>query len=98
MKKDVDGREREEVNLLEEAQTLLLGGDNVDITETKEPDEQRKKLMRWSLKRSPATHMWWLNGAAEEHGIIRGLITWWLIMGCNIINFVVFWVHVSMLG
>jgi hypothetical protein len=54
----VDGKEREEVNLLEEAQTLLLGGDNVDITETKEPDEQRKKLMRWSLKRSLALHIY----------------------------------------
>jgi hypothetical protein len=58
MKKDVDGKEREEVNLLEEAQTLLLGGDNFDITETKEPDEQRKKLMRWSLKRSLALHIY----------------------------------------
>jgi hypothetical protein len=77
MKKDVDGKEREEVNLLEEAQTLLLGGDNVDITETKEPDEQRKKLINEVVSEEVAssTHIWWLNGEAEEHGIIRGLIT-----------------------
>jgi hypothetical protein len=39
MKKDPDSKERKQVMSLEEAQTLSLSGNNVDMVETKEPDE-----------------------------------------------------------
>jgi len=39
MKKDPDSKERKQVMSLEEAQTLSLGGNNVDMVETKEPVE-----------------------------------------------------------
>ncbi|KAJ6752776.1 MYOSIN-BINDING PROTEIN 2 [Salix koriyanagi] len=39
MKEDSDSMERKQVMSLEEAQTLFLAGNNVDMVETKEPDE-----------------------------------------------------------
>jgi hypothetical protein len=39
MKKDLDAKEHEKVTAPEEALTLSLGGNSVDMEETVEPDE-----------------------------------------------------------